>query len=280
MLAFVHIEKCGGTTLIDLLRRNLLFDHFDVIPRDRNSMLFSAADLQHLLAFRPTVKSVAGHSIRLESDLQSVVSQIQFITCLRAPERRYVSDYLHFVDRLDCDIEFPQWLQREDRHNFQTRAIAGKPDLPLAIQRLETRFSAVGVVERFPQFVSQVTSIVQTFANRRFDPWYEIQNTRQKRRGAVDAGQLLETYRDQIRDANNLDIQLYEHAINSLCPRQTDRFVKEVPPLPSHRANWARLQDAQKRLLVRVYRNLLYKPHVGHLPLPHRLPFYRLKRSA
>jgi hypothetical protein len=41
-----------------------------------------------------------------------------------------------------------------------------------------------------------------------------------------------------------------------------------------------RWRDAQRQLLYRLYRNLVYKPHVGRLPLPHRLPIYETKRQA
>jgi len=91
MLEVVHIEKCGGTTLIHALRRHFGLAHFDVIPRGKNSMLFTHEDLRSLLRLRPTVKSIAGHPVRVHSNLHELLADSRYVTILRDPVARYVS---------------------------------------------------------------------------------------------------------------------------------------------------------------------------------------------
>jgi hypothetical protein len=279
----VHIEKCGGTTLIDVLRRNFQLDHFDVIPRNRQAMLFTADDLDDLLKFRPTVRSIAGHSVRLSADLQTIVPGIQFVTCLRDPVRRYVSDYCHFIDRLGARCDFAQWLAREDRHNFQAQSIAGRADLNDAIHLVETRFAAVGVLELFDDLLAQLAAIVRRSMRIELDTWYEIRNSRRTRRGSSPASELVARFRKEIVAANKLDIELYDYVRKVVLPRQAqqlgtagaDRSVSLG--VRGWRGRW---RDTQRRVLYRLYRNLVYKPHVGRLPLPHRLPIYEAERKA
>jgi Sulfotransferase family len=283
MLALIHIEKCGGTTLIDVLRRNFRLDHFDVIPRERDSMVFTADDLRDLLDFRPTVQSIAGHSVRLGSALQSVVPGIQFVTCVRDPVRRYVSDYCHFVDRLGSQCDFSQWLKRTDRHNFQTRSIAGEPNLSDAIELLETSFAAVGILERFDELLIHLATIARNTLHVELDLWYEIQNPRRSRRGRESASELIARHEHEIAEVNALDIQLYGFVRDVLVPRQRLKnglVNAEMHPGQRTRDWHERWRDARRRLLCRLYRNLLYKPHVGRLPAPHRLPIYDTKRQA
>ena len=283
MLALVHIEKCGGTTLIDVLRRNFQLDHFDVIPRSRQTMLFTADDLRDLVSFRPTVKSIAGHSVRLGSGLHTVVPGLQFVTCLRDPVRRYVSDYCHFIDRLGSRCDFWQWLEREERHNFQTRSIAGAADLSGAIHLIETGFAAVGVLERFDDFLVQLMSIVRQSMRVEFETSYEIQNSRRSRRGSSPASELIARFHEEIVAVNKLDIELYDYVRSVVLPRQRQEHgIANFEGKAGQRVRrWrGRWQDAQRRLVYRLYRNLVYKPHVGRLPLPHRLPVYETECKA
>jgi hypothetical protein len=246
-------------------------------------MLFTVDDLRGLLNFRPTVKSIAGHSVRLSAGLQTVVPGLQFVTCLRDPVRRYVSDYCHFIDRLGSRCDFAQWLAREDRHNFQTRSIAGAADLKEAIHLVETRFAVVGVLEQFDDLLAQLAAIVRRTMQFELDTWYEIRNSRRSRSGGSPASELVARFRKEIVAVNQLDIELYDYVRNVVLPRQaqtlgTSGANRSVSPgVRGWRGRW---RDSQRRVLYRLYRNLVYKPHVGRLPLPHRLPVYEAERKA
>jgi hypothetical protein len=283
MLAFVHIEKCGGTTLIDVLRRSFLFDHVDVIPRDPQSMIFDADDMRDLLEFRPTVKSIAGHSIRISTGLEKIVPQIRYITCLRDPVRRYVSDYCHFIERLGLEAGFEEWLDREDRHNFQTRAIAGEANLDAAIHILETSFELVGAVEKFAEFVQQIRGVVQHKLRVEFDPWYEIRNSRWGRPSVLSTPELIDKFGEKVAAVNELDIKLHHHVLNVILPRQRTVLCADDSVTTSTAQNRGltdRFRDARRRVLFRAYRNLVYKPHLRRWPVPHRLPIYEKRQRA
>lgn len=264
MLAFIHIEKCAGTTLVNLLRRNFGRDHFDVIPRDRGSMLFDAGDLRRLLRLRPRARSLAGHSLRPASRLEEAHPQVRYYTLLRDPAQRYISDFRHFVDILGYPADFPTWLAWQERHNFQTRAIAGGPDLELAKQVISERLALVGLVERFDDFLDRLRALAAPWP---LDTRYQPTNTASQRTSPT-AGMDFSQYAEAIADANRLD--------QALCEFVRDR-LQELRPAgqPSPPAYISSLAGAGRSLANRVYRNLVYKPSTGRwAPGAHALPLY------
>lgn len=270
MLAFVHIEKCGGTTLVHTLRRAFGLDHFDVLPRDKSSHLFTSADLAQVLRLRPRVKSLAGHSIRLRSRLERVVPEVRYYTLLRDPVRRYVSDFYHFVDLLGFPDDFEHWLSLTDRHDFQTRAIAGTADVAAAKELLTSRFAAVGIVEEYDTFLDSLAGLAHP---RRLEHRSRVRNAADQRRGRH--GKVpLERFRDAIIARNRLDLELYDHVRRVILPEQEARRDRGGGSRSTGAArtifgSWRGLQNL-------LFRNLIYKPYLGYLPFrPHALPRYR-----
>ncbi len=280
MLAFVHIEKCGGTTLLHQLRRGFGIDHFDVIPKDKEAVLFGADDMRALLKLRPSVKSIAGHSVRIHSGLESVVERVSYYTILRDPVARYISDYQHFVDLLDFPDDFERWLDFEARHNFQTRAIAGSDDLEAAKTILRSRFDLVGLVEEYGEFLEQL-SLLSPSCGLSLE--CEVRNSAEQRKSHRKPLPL-DQFREQIIENNRMDLALYEDARDVLLPEQRERFSARCEGAISTTAATGQprrhpLRERTRASMNRLYRNLIYKPYLGYAPFRyHALPPYR-KRS-
>jgi hypothetical protein len=273
MLAFVHIEKCGGTTLLHSLRRAFGVDHFDVMPRDKSSMLFGPDDMRALLALRSGARSIAGHTVRPRSNLESVVPDVRYYTLLRDPVARYVSDFRHFVDLLGFPDDFELWLGREDRRDFQTRAIAGTDDVEEAKRVLKERLALVGVVEEYADFLGKLRALAEP---HHLSADYEVRNRasqRKSRRKPLE----LERFRERILEQNRLDLELYEYARSVVIPGQSLRFrgrlAEGAPEAPGASA---RVRERLRAWTNRAYRNLIYKPYMGYAPFKtHALPPYR-----
>jgi hypothetical protein len=286
MLAFSHIEKCGGTTLIQVLRQTFLFDHCDVVPRDPRSMRFSPDDMRELLKLRPSTKSISGHSIRLACNLESAVPQIRYYTSLRDPLKRYVSDYFHFAERRRFRGDFAAWLARDDRRNFQTKAIAGCEDLEIAKSLLAERFDVVGVVEQFDELFRYVRWLAWSTMGVDLGDSYRVANSRRESHQARhDAPDPFIDFGNEIREANLLDLELYEFAKREVLTEQRRRLMKHVDKLPApsrQRAPWwERMRQRQRSLTYRAYRNCVYKPYMGRWPIRfHMLPVYDDSRGA
>jgi hypothetical protein len=283
MLAFVHIEKCAGTTLIHLLRQSFFLDHCDVIPRNSNAMIYDADDLRHLLRLRPNLKSISGHSIRPYSDLQSA-ADVTLFTLLRDPVARYISDYQHLGKShlLDRRATFQEWLRVEARHNFQTRAIAGEPNLDLAIAILKERVPLVGIVEQFDMFVRQLNELSVRQTGVPVAQNIRPRNSRSSATAVREERRKIEReFAREIQDANRLDLQLYEFVRDELLPRQHREYPQssQFPPSIAAPRRHRSLDRFAKTSIRWLYRNLVYKPYVGRVPFkPHALPIYENRR--
>jgi hypothetical protein len=210
-LAFVHIEKAAGTTFIHMLRRNFFLRYLDVRPYSlASSGVFTARDLELSLRINPRLCAFGGHAVRPLGDLCDVFPNIRFVTILRDPVRRYISQFLYGNAVLNLKMTFEQFLADEHTHDFQTRKIAGHADLHLAKAILKERFLTVGLVEQYDQFLSILADRLEP---ERFICAYETRNAGSYPREEVE---LFGTYESAIREVNQVDAALYRHVQKQL----------------------------------------------------------------
>lgn len=220
MLAFVHIEKAAGTTLIHILRKNYLFRYMDVRPLTQSTGGFvSVADMKILLRINPFLQCIAGHAVCPHSDLSLEYPTLRYITLLRNPVKRYISQYRYWNRCLGKNKKFEMFLDHEASWNFQSKKIAGCDDLSLAKEILSSRFLLVGVVEEFDEFLMLLKKKLLPYE---FDPHYIEKNIASCNQDSEN--DILEKYESEIRDRNETDIALYEHVKHLILPRQREKY--------------------------------------------------------
>ncbi len=223
-LAFVHIEKAAGTTFIHLLRRNYFLRYMDVRPVTRHGKgNLRASDLRVLSRLNPFLRCIAGHSLQTCSDIDEWRDDIQYVTILRSPVDRYISQFNYWNHRLGKNVSFEEFLRDESTWNFQTRKIAGRNDLEEASSQLENTFFHVGLVEQFDEFL---LTLRRKLLPTPFDPLYSTKNTRSERSAA--ASELIERFRDEIEERNAVDLQLYAFAKTKLLPRYRSEYGADL----------------------------------------------------
>jgi hypothetical protein len=214
LLAFVHIEKAAGTTLTELLRRSFRLRFMDVKPLSRSSnriRAFTRSDLQKIRLLNPSVRCIAGHSIKpFILEREPLPQNIRYITLFRDPVRRYTSHYIHWVEKMGRDLNFDEFLRIEYNSNFQTKKIAGAEDPERAKGILRQRFLLVGAVEQFDEFL---LLLKRKLAPWPFDPRYRILNAANR---PTDIDGIIEAYRDRIVEKNRCDIELYNFVQDGL----------------------------------------------------------------
>lgn len=266
LVAFVHIEKAAGTTLIHILRTIYCGAYLDVRPLTKCSNgVFASRDLKAVRMIVPGLRCIAGHSIVPYSDL----SDVNYITLLRDPVKRYLSHYQHWVERKGLQLTFEEFLDNEEMSNFQTKKIAGSDDVDKAKALLRNRFLLAGCVEEFDAFLVLLASL--TSLPRRYF-WYVEEN---KALNTVIKRPDYDKYREAICQNNACDIELYEYVRGVLLTGYIDRCG------PGFRANLADFV-AQKalprartsmRLGDYVLRKAYLEPVTGAIRLLHGLPY-------
>jgi hypothetical protein len=270
LLAFVHIPKAGGTTLIHLLRRNYFMKYCDVRPlRKQNEELFTADDLKTYLRMNPFIECIGGHAVRAYSNLDSLFPNIRYITILRNPVDRCVSHYQQRVMKFG-NLPFDEFLKREWVSNLQTRHIAGSEDVELAKEILSERFFAVGVLDKFNEFLA-------TFANKLlpepFDSTYQVMRVAKDKHRKQE---ILEVYEEAILESHQADSELYEFAKREILPRQGKACTSDSDI--SRSVEGSDLSEAHARFPVTkqridyLIRKIYYEPVSGAIRILHGLP--------
>lgn len=269
ILAFVHIEKAAGTTLIDILRHNFCVTYCDVRPLSRHSgPSFTAKDMKQTLVINPFVQCIAGHSIRPYLALSGAVPNMRYITLMRDPCSRYVSQYQYWIERMGVQLTFDQFLELEDVSNFQTKKISGSNDLPLAKEILRKHFLLVGTLEQFDEFLVLLKKKLYPF---KFDPRYRVKNVTQSR---TMRQEILSTYRDRILENNQLDIALYNFISKTLVPESLKWYGPNFENDLAHfkMSNMNSSPSMRRRYVAQCLEKLYYKPVSGLIRVLNGLP--------
>lgn len=275
LLAFCHIEKCAGTYLLHSLRQTFGLGHVDAIPISADSMLFDGRDLKRLKFLNPVLASISGHTVRVKSNLESVESDVHYITLFRDPEQRYVSDFFHFGHRFLKDPrDFEEWLEVKSRRNFQAKSIVDSGLAKEAICNL-SRFSIIGVIEQTERFLNAVATFVNNKYSRSLFRPHQAVNVQRRSQGM---NQEIESTREkfavQIAAANSEDRLLYDHVVAHSLSVQDERLAELPEPTGA---------DPRKRVTINghpvinlLFRNLVYKPALLRMPFRvHLIPIYQ-----
>lgn len=229
LLAFVHIEKSAGTSLIHLLRHNYFPGYMDVRPLRHREKIFRAEDLLRYVRLVPWLSAVGGHSVVPWSDLESVVN-VRYIALLRDPVKRYVSQYRYWSSHLGKALSMDEYLSREGPRNLQVKKFAGEENLAKAIDVIGEKFLCVGVVEHFDRYLLDLQ-------DRESDSGFRAMHMEQNvnLRNDLSENKLVEQYGDRIYENNKLDIQLYRKVLKDIEGRQSgnDSRAKQIPGMKS-----------------------------------------------
>lgn len=290
-LAFVHIEKCGGTTLIHMLRSSFGIRHFDIIAKRHWSHLVEKSDFDRVFGLNPSAVSLAGHSIRLYHDPGIArYPETGFYTILREPVSRYLSDFHHFGPCFSQVRNFDTWLSVSERQNFMTRAIAGEPNLNKAIDILHEKMALVGVMEAYDTFIHQLRLLFYPLPmarryqvrNQSSDRYEGLINGLYERFTKISTHQHIDfhydynAYRDAVAENNAIDSQLYTYVKNNILPDQHKRFQAYAVEMNHQQApEPSRMKLGVQFTVNRLYRNGVYKPLLGLFPVPYKLERYK-----
>ncbi len=250
--AFCHLRKTGGITFTHILRREFGSRHMDAITRYPNGeVLYRDSDWRtdHWIYWHP--RSIAGHGVRPFVEL-SIRQPIRWLTILRDPLHRYASHFIHHVEHFNYDQSFETWMEIEKHHNDQTKTIAGQADVERA-KDLLNQFFWIGFTEDY--------AISMEMLERKIGNGFSTQAIRKSNvaKGLkFDRKQLVDQFQDQIRERNQLDLQLYEHARQQIWQQQLEWLEQHRQQNPANTAPRAETHV----WLSRAKRNLIYKPFV------------------
>src|SRR5690554_4948970 len=165
MFLFVHIEKCGGTSLSEML--SLSFPRYFRISKNnyggndiRNDI--TKIQLRKLLRYYPS--GIGGHCIRpyaIEN-----ISPVTYITFFRNPMECYMSHLNHSIEG-GWSHGFSDFSKKEYYNDFMTKKIARENDFSIACKYLN-QFAFIGDVNQYNKSLNRLAEVLD--ANLYGDP--------------------------------------------------------------------------------------------------------------
>jgi hypothetical protein len=261
LLVFVHINKTAGTTLRFILRSSYGARHCDVEPWHGawTDPPFSTADLKRVRKLYPRLASIAGHRVSGYVDLEEPGTDFRYLTFLREPVALCASRFQYQLDyRKKQNLEFEAWIQKDWVRNAQTQRIGGTTDPRDAIAVIHRKEMFVGLTERFDESVV----LLQALRAPDLDIGYAPENVAKRsdvaKRLLADPGT-----RRMIVDANEADLELYEHVVGEVYPAQQRAYGTSLEgSVASFREDMGRGYDRRKLALYGVKQRMLLMPTI------------------
>jgi len=221
---FLHSPRSGGTTLNSILRyqygSNALHSFRNGFSSDSIDSYF---DLTH--SEQKKIKCFRGH---INFGLHEYVSKnCTYITILRNPVERVLSLFGYISGIRGINLLKSKAYSKLEKflneghtgyvYNDQVRRIAGKTrdqstnidDIEIAKHNLNRYFIVVGITESFDQSIL----LMEQLLNWEKRPWYIKNNYHGSGSAVTDIPNELI---DQIKDQNELDLELYNYALARL----------------------------------------------------------------
>ena len=156
MIAFAHMMKTGGTSFLKMLIWHFGSDML-IIPGGL-SLDAKPYDFERLRTdsnlMNDSIEVLSGHVIRPFKDYGVMEKQMDWITFVRNPLKRYVSHYHHSINwdsyyRKNPKETIVKWEKRSKMRNYQVRFLAGEENLQKAIDILHQKIKWVVITEKF-----------------------------------------------------------------------------------------------------------------------------------
>ncbi|HNP68259.1 MAG TPA: sulfotransferase family 2 domain-containing protein [Aequorivita sp.] len=223
MYYFVHIEKCAGTTLHEILALTFLRyvhitkNHFGGNEKKND---LSLSEYQKIKKMLPSI--IGGHNIR---PYLNFIEPSNCFTFFRNPIDRYISQYNHDHER-GFSPSFDHFLNRSYSRNFMVQKIAGEENFEKA-KLLLAQFMFVGDVDNFTQSIERLSKILKV----RFYGRTQNHNVRNNHPNYLTFEQLSLEQRELARSQNELDIKLYNYFIekNSFANNDSNQYSFREP---------------------------------------------------
>jgi hypothetical protein len=145
--------------------------------------------------------------------------------------------------------------------NVQSRWLCGREDFPAAVEAIERHMGLVGLTSHFDESLI----LLMHWLRLPESATYPIVLNRSRKKTMLPYEEC-PRLRDAVRDANAVDLAVYDHVVTNVFPRQWMQAGEEaVSELSAVRERSHLAQAESEGLWSRSKRNLIYKPLL-HLP--------------
>lgn len=224
ILVLSHLIKNGGSTFVNILRRNFKREYALLAGYNIKNNNLHQNQLEKVLDQHGPLKAISGHSIRPHIDLNFKTEALNVIF-LRDPVLRAISAYNHYNSKPENDISFEKYIQLPPT-NYQTHWIAGEECIETALETLIENNFFVGIVEEFDASMICLQNMLRKEYNMEFDIRYERSNVRKKK--LITKDNLSKQQMNMLEQNLSTDIDLYHKVKATIFKKQLELYGFEL----------------------------------------------------
>jgi len=210
LFCFIHIERSGGTTLHYLLRKT--FINYYSIPtyNGKYGEILNPCNFSRIISTLPFIKGVGGHTLRSYAGYEdSIKKPIFYITFLRDPIERYISQFNYILAHFNKNMSFDHYLSLHRFQNFQIKKICGYDNLQKGINEIN-RYGFVGLTDRFDESITFLSkNLGVNYINIKINKRNTIESTNLTK--YLSPSDLTDKQFRKVTDNNKLDIDFYKY---------------------------------------------------------------------
>ena len=201
MIIFVHLPKCGGTSIREIMRNHFKEHEFRCFYDQQHNKASTVR-----LSLSRNLKFVCGHN---DADaFDEIYPNSKKITWMRDPVQRTISLYNHIISRkfiennpdaqyvIDHKLHFEDFIKLKWTHNYSMRFIKNLP--------VESFFH-IGFCEYFQKSLDNLSRRLK-FKKNLIQTWENKTN--------IKSYQLTNSLISEIREHNAKEYEFYNKAIN------------------------------------------------------------------
>ncbi|SIT13901.1 Sulfotransferase family protein [Roseivivax lentus] len=268
ILIFFHIEKCGGTSLVNYFRNNLPFQSCEALSKTN---VLSYKEWQTTLKTYPNLKVISGHNLNTNiiEWFTDAGFDVRSFTVLRDPLERCISDYLHDRRKKTFEGSLDEYASIPWKQNYISKFL-GHGDTDKAeigikkIQSLVHVKDSSNFIEREIVEIGHSITAPYTIANKATGILPDDVCVRHgvkigKYSISHDSFELLRKY-------NQIDSAIWEEHL---------KRIDEVGEAPHHGIDYSDSnspKDWALRKLAHIYRNAYFKPKMKIFSRHYSLP--------
>jgi hypothetical protein len=264
VIVFSHMMKTAGSSLIKSFIGQYGAKVLDVSlgTRLKNKLYDNESLKRDLKRKNNNVKVIVGHDLRPFVKYDVSDYNFHWMTFLRQPIDRYVSNYFHMYhlkNKFELShynsmkaINIIEWERVDHFSDYQRRFIAGEPNAQKAIDILEEKFDWVGITEEFD---AGITSLKVKLGLESLYHSQKKSNPSKTEKSEINATKI--EYADFIEEVNREDLILYTYVKDKIWPRYKDlssqnhqkqkssQFLRSINTLSYHIDNQLKFKDTK-----------------------------------
>ncbi|MBM7556944.1 sulfotransferase family 2 domain-containing protein [Halanaerobacter jeridensis] len=259
LLMFIHIEKSAGTSFKSILINNYFLSFLNLTAwhywTNKDDNVLTPKEVKTILKIFPYTKAMSSHGLRPKFGYEEVLDRnINYVTLLRDPVERYMSQYYFQKNMMGIDWDFESFLEENYFNNFMVKKLVGENNLKRAKEVID-QFFFIGFVEQFDKSLI----LLKNKMNNSFNINYEKIRVNSNRKHDKYADGLTAEQLDAVKENNKLDMKLYNHAYNNF--REEINKIANINKRESKFKN--ENQDYQfpslKMKAFKMYRKIYYR---------------------